>query len=110
MINEREVLKAAGRSAITTFLHSQIAFELVRISGKVFDVLQSLLDFAAAFLDIPRLEPLCVVRYRVRAEIVFDWALPVLQPRLHVVANKHAAVAVVFLVRDSDIEHVSALQ
>jgi|Transcript_22778 5'-AMP-activated protein kinase regulatory gamma subunit len=35
MINEREVLKAAGRSAITTFLHSQIAFELVRISGKV---------------------------------------------------------------------------
>ena len=39
MINEREVLKAAGRSAITTFLHSQIACELVRISGKVFDVL-----------------------------------------------------------------------
>ena len=32
MINEREVLKAAGRSAITTFLHSQIAFELVRCS------------------------------------------------------------------------------
>ena len=39
MINEREVLKAAGRGAITTFLQSQNAFELVRISGKVFDVL-----------------------------------------------------------------------
>lgn len=35
MINEGEVLKVAGRDAITSFLRSRSVFELVRTSGKV---------------------------------------------------------------------------
>jgi CBS domain-containing protein len=35
MINEREVLRLAGRDAITSFLRSRSVFELVRTSGKV---------------------------------------------------------------------------
>jgi len=35
MINEREVLKTAGRDAIVSFLRSRSVFELVRTSGKV---------------------------------------------------------------------------
>lgn len=35
MINEQEVLRAAGRAAIATFLRSHSLFELIRTSGKV---------------------------------------------------------------------------
>jgi CBS domain-containing protein len=35
MINEREVLRSAGRDAITCFLRSRSVFELIRTSGKV---------------------------------------------------------------------------
>mmetsp|Transcript_32902 Transcript_32902/g.99240 ORF Transcript_32902/g.99240 Transcript_32902/m.99240 type:complete len:336 (+) Transcript_32902:3525-4532(+) len=35
MLNEQEVLRAAGRSAIASFLQSRSVFELIRTSGKV---------------------------------------------------------------------------